>query len=88
VVVAEILFEWDEANVEHIARHGYEPDEVEEVFEGGFKIRKGRKSSYLCYGRTLDGRLAFIVFKRLGKRIRVATARDMEDKERRMYLKK
>jgi uncharacterized protein len=88
VVVPAIPFDWDEANVEHIARHGYEPDEVEEVFESGFKIRKGRKSSYLCYGRTLDGRLEFIVFKRLGKRIRVATARDMEDKERRMYLKK
>jgi hypothetical protein len=64
--VAEILFEWDEANVEHIARHGYDPDEVEEVFEGKFKIRKGRESAYICYGSTLDGRLAFIVFKRFG----------------------
>jgi uncharacterized DUF497 family protein len=89
VIVAEILFEWDEANVEHIARHGYDPDEVEEVFEGRFKTRKGRESSYLCYGRTLDGRLAVIVFKRLGRqRIRVITARDMEDKERRTYLRK
>jgi uncharacterized DUF497 family protein len=59
------------------------------VFEGGFKIRKGRKSSYLCYGRTLDGRLVVIVFKRLGRqRIRVITARDMEDNERRTYLGK
>jgi uncharacterized DUF497 family protein len=84
--VAEILFEWDEANVEHIARHGYDPDEVEEVFEGKFKIRKGRESAYICYGSTLDGRLAFIVFKRFGgARIRVITARDMEDNERRTY---
>jgi uncharacterized DUF497 family protein len=82
--VAEVLFEWEEANVEHIARHGYEPDEVKKLFEGKFKIRRGRESTYICYGRTLDGRLAFIVFKRLGGgTIRVITARDMEDNERR-----
>jgi len=25
-------FEWDEANTEHISRHGLAPDEVEEIF--------------------------------------------------------
>jgi uncharacterized DUF497 family protein len=89
VIVAEVLFEWDKVNEDHIALHGYEVDEVEEVFEGKFKIRRGRESTYLCYGATLDGRLAFIVFKRLGKgRIRVITARDMQDNERRMYRRK
>jgi uncharacterized DUF497 family protein len=89
VVVAVILFEWDNVNEEHIALHGYEPDEVEEVFEGKFKIRRGRENTYLCYGSTLGGRLAFIVFKRLDKgRIRVITARDMGDNERRMYRRK
>jgi uncharacterized DUF497 family protein len=62
---------------------------VEEVFDGRHKIRTGRESTYVCFGRTLDGRLAAIVFKRLGGQlIRVITARNMEDRERRMYLRK
>jgi uncharacterized DUF497 family protein len=37
----------------------------------------------------LDGRLALVVFKRLpGRRIRVITARDMDQKERRLFRKK
>jgi len=40
-------------------------------------------------GETLDGRLAFVVFRRLVRgRIRVITARDMDDSERRMFRRK
>ena len=27
-----LRFEWDDANIDYIARHNYTPDEVEEVF--------------------------------------------------------
>ena len=38
---------------------------------------------------TRDGRLAFVVFRRLsGGLIRVVTARDMEDNERRLFRRK
>jgi uncharacterized DUF497 family protein len=44
---------------------------------------------YIALGETLDGRLAFVVFRRLpGGVIRVITARDMEDKERRLFRRK
>jgi uncharacterized DUF497 family protein len=40
-------------------------------------------------GETLDGRLAFVVFLRLsGGLIRVITARDMDDTERRLFRRK
>jgi len=40
-------------------------------------------------GETLDGRLAFVVFRRLSKGvIRVVTARDMENGERRLFRRK
>lgn len=82
-------FEWDSGNIDHIDRHEYTPDEVEEVFVGSYKVRRTRDGLYVALGETLDGRLAFIVFRRLRAGvIRVVTARDMEDKERRLFRRK
>ena len=82
-------FDWDCGNIDHIDRHEYTPDEVEEVFVGNYKVRPSRDGLYVALGETLDGRLAFIVFRRLRAGvIRVVTARDMEDKERRLFRRK
>jgi uncharacterized protein len=82
-------FVWDDDNVEHIARHEFSPEEVEEVFAGDHKVRRGRQKLYIALGQTLDGRLAFVVFRRLQRgSIRVITARDMEANERRLYRRK
>ena len=82
-------FDWDDDNIFHIERHEFTPEEVEEVFVGSYKIRRSREKRYIALGETLDGRLAFVVFRRLpGGVIRVVTARDMEDKERRMFRRK
>src|SRR5438128_1892752 len=78
-------FDWDDDNILHVARHEFTPEEVEEVFDGDYKVRRGRQQRYIALGETLDGRLAFVVFRRLGAgRIRVITARDMDDGERRL----
>ncbi len=62
----------------------YSPEEVEEVFDGGYKVRRARQGLYIALGETIDGRLAFVVFRRLSKGvIRVVTARDMETNDRR-----
>ena len=82
-------FEWDEGNVLHIERHQFTPEEIEEVYAGDYKVRKARQGLYIALGETLDGRLAFVVFRRLPKgRIRAITARDMEDRERRLFRRK
>jgi uncharacterized protein len=82
-------FDWDDDNVFHIERHQFTPDEVEEVFAAGYKVRRTRQKLYVALGETLDGRLAFVVFRRLpGALIRVVTARDMDDSERRMFRRK
>jgi len=82
-------FEWDDANVLHIALHDFTPEEVEEVFVGEHKVRRGRQDRYLALGQTLDGRLAFVVFERKTRGVvRVVTARDMDDSERRIYRRK
>ena len=65
------------------------PGEVEEVFAGDYKVRRTRRMLYIALGETLDGRLAFVVFRRLPRgAIRVVTARDMEDSERRLFRRK
>jgi uncharacterized DUF497 family protein len=82
-------FDWDDDNVSHIERHQFTPEDVEGVFAGDYKVRRTRQKLYLALGETLDGRLAFVVFRRLpGGTIRVITARDMDDSERRLFRRK
>jgi uncharacterized DUF497 family protein len=82
-------FDWDEGNVLDIERHQFTPDEVEEVFAGDYKVRRTRQDLYIALGETLDGQLAFVVFRRLsGGLIRVVTARDMDSGERRLFRRK
>jgi uncharacterized DUF497 family protein len=87
--LASYTFEWDERNIEHVGRHGFHPDEVEEVFAEECATRKGRGSLYLAYGKTFAGRYTLVVHRRLpGRRIRVITARDMTKQERRLWRHK
>jgi uncharacterized DUF497 family protein len=82
-------FEWDDDNIFHIGRHEFTPEEVEEVFAGDHKVRRTRQKRYIALGQTLDGRLAFVVFRRLtGGLVRVITARDMDASERRVFRRK
>ena len=75
--------------IPHVERHEFTPEEVEEVFAGDHKVRRTRERRYIALGQTFDGRLAFVVFRRLrGGSIRVVTARDMEDSERRLFRRK
>lgn len=82
-------FDWDESNILHIERHQFTPEEVEEVFAGAYKVRRTRDRLYLALGETFDGRLAFVVFRYLSRGvIRVVTARDMDESERRLFRRK
>ena len=78
-------FEWDEENIEHIADHGVSPEEVEEACYNKPYVLKGRRGAYLIYSQTSDGRYLLTVGRYKGQGIiRVITARDMSDAERRL----
>ena len=82
-------FEWDDENVEHIARHHVSPEEVEEVFRTRFHLMQSRLGRYVALGQTEAGRYLFCPFERKGPSlIRVVTARDMEAWERKLYQRK
>jgi uncharacterized DUF497 family protein len=80
----------DDNNIEHIARHGVFPDEVEDVaFDDDPWIRKGRKGTRYMLGYTVAGRYLFFVYVLKGKGIaRVITSMDMDDKTKKLYKKR
>jgi hypothetical protein len=79
-----------EDRIDHIARHGIVPDEVEEVCSRRPLVMRGRSDGpnpvYYILGQTAAGRYLFCVVIRLpdGKGYPV-TARPMTDQERRRY---
>jgi len=83
-------FEWDEENIEHIAKHNILPDEIEDVtFDDEPWIRKGRKGTRYMLGYSVAGRYLFMVYVLKGKgTARVITAMGMDEKTRRMYKKR
>ena len=82
--------DWNEENQNHIARHGVAIFEIEEaiLFNKPF-YQRSREGKYVAYAVTEEGRFLFIVFVAKGHgRIRVITARDMTEKEKRYYKKR
>ncbi|MEW6183334.1 MAG: BrnT family toxin [Bacillota bacterium] len=86
-------FEWapkeqPNGNVQHIMKHNVSPEEAEEILEFPEEalIRKTRQGYRLAFGRTVAGRYLLVVFllKKSGL-VRVITARDMKEIERRYY---
>jgi uncharacterized DUF497 family protein len=82
--------DWDDDNIEHIGRHSITPDEVAEalddpkrkgapVYSVGDEVRHGRLAT------TQEGRVLFVVFVSRHGKVRVITARDATDAERRFY---
>lgn len=45
-------FWWDELNIEHIADHGVEPYEAEEVIDDDPLVVRAGKDRYAAYGQT------------------------------------
>ena len=82
-------FVWDDENVAHIARHGVWLGEVEEALVGDPLVLRGADDRYLAYGHTESDRWLFVVYvRRPGGRVRVLTARDMTEREKRLYRRK
>lgn len=82
-------FEWDDNNVEHLARHGIDFQEVEEVFLGRavrLNMRTDAPNRVPVLGRTEGGRHILVIYEQKARGfIRPFTGRDMRPHERRFY---
>jgi len=85
-------FIWPDDRIEHIARHGISPEEVEEACFGKSRVLRakseGENPVYYVQGQTLAGRYIFCVVIRFpdGKGYPV-TAREMTPSEKRGFRK-
>jgi uncharacterized DUF497 family protein len=79
-------FEWDEHNEQKLLdRHLVTAAEAEECF-GNASSRRRVGDVYLMLGITDSGRMLFLVYEqKRGGRVRVFSAREMTDSERRTY---
>lgn len=83
-------FVWPQERIDHIARHGVTPEEVEDVCFGNALIQRakseGENPVYYMLGQTRAGRYLFCVVIAFpdGKGYPV-TARPMTNKEKRRY---
>ena len=74
----EIEFDWDEANIGHMARHSVLPEEAEQVIRNdpvgvGMEIVEGEER-YLNLGATVQQRILLVVTTWREDRVRVVTA--------------
>jgi hypothetical protein len=73
-----VAFDWDEANIRHVARHGVLPEEAEQVIlndpvDVGVEIVEGEERC-LNLGATVQGRVLLVVTTWREDRVRVVTA--------------
>lgn len=84
---------WDEANIEHVARHNVTLAEIEEaVFDDRPVSLRARHRRYAIYACTIAGRYVVTFIERAATEgrggpatYRPVTARDMTESERRRY---
>lgn len=74
----DVDFDWDEANIGHLARHSVLPEEAEQVVQNdpvdlGMEIVKDEER-HLNLGATVKDRILLVVTTWRGGRVRVVTA--------------
>lgn len=81
------VYEWDEHNTEHIARHDVYRYEFEEAASDPRRVRFSAHSGNTGFiGKTDDGRVLVVIMKRLEPGSwRPATAREANAKEKQSY---
>ena len=85
-----VTFDWDAANLQHIARHGIASGEAEEAIlieplEADVQEHHG-EPRVLCFGRTKSGRLLTVLYTERGGKVRVVTAYTMTKRQQAQYF--
>jgi hypothetical protein len=82
-------FDWNPHNVGHVARHGVQPEEVEEAVGRAHVIIPAKdmhgEKRWMLFARSAAGRYLIVVFTIRDGRLRPVTAHTMNERERRIY---
>lgn len=83
-------YEFDVANIRHIARHGISPETAAEVLDDPMGIEQdayhgGGEWRSARLGMTRGGRILFVVYTERGDRIRPISARHATPPEEHVY---
>ena len=83
------MFDWDEANIRHIARHHVSPDEAEQVIlNDPLELQRQERSGeqrILHLGTTDSGRLLIVAVTMRNAKSRVVTAYSANRRLRNFY---
>ncbi|MCS4541459.1 MAG: BrnT family toxin [Euryarchaeota archaeon] len=82
-----IIIQWNEDSIKHIARHKVTDKEVNTALNSKILMRKIPEGLLEILGEV-EGRILFIILKRVRDRYKVITARDANRSEKRLYKKK
>lgn len=87
------MFDWDGHNLDHIALHRVEDFEAEEALLDPGRVRTGaynlpHEKRRALIGTTEEGRVLLVVYTMRGERVRVVTARDASETEKRLYRRR
>ena len=87
------MFEWDEHNSMHVEEHGLSPEDVEEALLdprrlGAPAYNVAREERRAVIGATSAGRVLFVDVTRRGDVVRVVTARDANEWEKKRYRRR
>lgn len=81
-------FRWNEWNLDHVAKHGVDPEEAEEVVRNARRPypRRTADDRWFVWGRGRGGRLLQVVFLRdVDRTVYVIHARPLNENEKRRY---
>ncbi|HEX4032715.1 MAG TPA: BrnT family toxin [Terracidiphilus sp.] len=84
-------FDWDRANINHVAEHNVTPEEAEEIILGdplelGFDMSILGEDRWSYVGETVQGRVLQVIITLRGERIRVVTAFEPTKRDKLSYL--
>jgi uncharacterized DUF497 family protein len=83
------LFDWDDANRRHLARHAVSPQEAEQCYRNDPLIVEEQfidgELRYLALGETSAGRRLAFLFTIRGARVRFVTAYAMTPQQQEIY---
>jgi hypothetical protein len=89
-----VSFEWDKGNIDkNLIKHGVTNEEAEEIFFDSEKkllkdiLHSDGESRFVCLGETKLGRILFVVFTIRISKIRIISARDLNQREKKLYEK-